>query len=1329
MAFKPNFIGPPFDLVGTGGGSIPSGSMVYKGNIGANSDFPTSAEVQVGWLYYTTAPVTDDDATKTNTGQDFSQGVNIMWDGVGWLDFGSLGDYVPYSGAVGGLDMGTWGVTGGAITADDGAGHTTEMDGQEITGSPTIIMEKSEQNTPVIKVLNTATVALTGTVDWVGATSPSQNHELYGTGTKWLTDLQVADTITIDGHTTVVSAIYTDEYLRMNDDPPWFADKTGLTLSSEIVNTFKLDSDGKVDSNLSPKTTDTKLLGTPDLKWSNTHTTKINDNPVTEFETAYTHSQLTSGNPHDVSWDELEAGVVDYIDFNTTWTGTHQEGRVHWDDDSGTLELGMPGGNVNLQVGQETIMRVRNTSGSTIDNGKAVYVTGATGNKPEIALASASNHIQSMATIAVTTESIANNQFGYVTTNGIVRDLDTSFVAADGAPAFLSTVAGGLSASLPTQPDSQVFIGVVLRKHASEGMLYVKIIAQPNLEELSDLSISGIADKDLLQWNNSNSTWDNTTLNDTGLVSQVDWNQNGFENQTDSTISFTDGTLTFSIQPTSTNFDYWVGGVKYTSTGDTKVITDTEGIWVFYYDSDGDIQAVNNPNGGQIDTVIRTCAIISIVYWDATNNEAIYVGEERHGKDMSPSTHAYLHFTEGLRYLSGLGLNTMDVDEDGDDNEHAQFGIDAGGVTDEDLYSSISAVASTTGLPIYYMLGSTPRWVKDDANGFACRTYDKTTADRLAFNEFTGGAWQLTEESNGDFVLYHVFATTEKDTPMISIMGQNGYATKNAAREGAETEIKSLVLNDIMFPEIRPIATIIYQTKLAYGNDVNARIVSTDEGDDYVDWRNESVSRAEISTSDHGSLTGLGSDDHPQYRLKCPKIIVVDADGCGDYTSIQTALDDNPTANTLFLVSPGTYTDTIHFTANNQSVKAIGNCPTQTEVTQANNTVVDFGTFTSCRVIEFKLTLTAPSSYVNLVSGAATGGFSGKLYRCYGSVSGNTYTTFCPQIFGHPTNPYTAFTTPATLELIRGTYTITDTTTNALKSIVWVPVNLTLNAEDAQLYGYFTNGGVFCPGVYGSGTVNMSKSKVVNTGTNLSGDIMGALLQGSTNSTLNQNYFEAIGSGTTANAYGLSLSGASTITITSNYNTYKGGGAATNNRGLNNFGANITINSSMDAIIGSSGIFNIGTLNMVGVDGTGNWRVDGDIILSGDLTDGTNSADVEELKLHSWDIPILNPNAAYDNDTQIPVSFTDAAITIKRIVVSNDSASYNVAGDLKWADNLTSFTGATVINDFDTTSGVRDDSSITSASVASGKYVYLQFDSQPSSSLKFTHIHVEWEYS
>ena len=347
-----------------------------------------------------------------------------------------------------------------------------------------------------------------------------------------------------------------------------------------------------------------------------------------------------------------------------------------------------------------------------------------------------------------------------------------------------------------------------------------------------------------------------------GALTRTEWDQNGFENKTDSTMSFTDGTLTFSIQPTVTSFDYWVAGVKYTSTGDTIAISNTEGIHVIYYDGDTISEAVN-PSAGDTGQVIRTKAIVSILYWDLSEATLIYFGEERHGKNMSPETHAYLHFLEGLRYLSGLALLDMSVDGGGA-TEDAQFGIDAGSVSDEDLYQAISTVASTTGLPIYYMLGASAEWQKHTEAGFSVRTFDGTTATRLAWNEYTGGAWQLTQATNNDFVLCHVFATTEKDKPMIAIMGQDEYSTKKLARAGALVEVKSLILNDVLFPEIRPIATIIFQTNTGMASAVNAKVVSTDDGDDYIDWRSETIDRVSISTSDHEALANIGTYTHPE---------------------------------------------------------------------------------------------------------------------------------------------------------------------------------------------------------------------------------------------------------------------------------------------------------------------------------------------------------------------------------------------------------------------------------------------------------------------------------
>jgi hypothetical protein len=90
------------------------------------------------------------------------------------------------------------------------------------------------------------------------------------------------------------------------------------------------------------------------------------------------------------------------------------------------------------------------------------------------------------------------------------------------------------------------------------------------------------------------------------------------------------------------------------------------------------------------------------------------------------------------------------------------------------------------------------------------------------------------------------------------------------------------------------------------------------------------------------------------YVKNADKVVRIDPNGDGDYTTIQAALTDNATTQTVFLVYPGTYTnDTINFTANNQTVKNMGK-PNTTVVTNAAQ-IVDGGDFINCAVIDMNL--------------------------------------------------------------------------------------------------------------------------------------------------------------------------------------------------------------------------------------------------------------------------------------------------------------------------------------------------------------------------------------
>jgi hypothetical protein len=365
------------------------------------------------------------------------------------------------------------------------------------------------------------------------------------------------------------------------------------------------------------------------------------------------------------------------------------------------------------------------------------------------------------------------------------------------------------------------------------------------------------------------STTVNTNLNadlldgihSSALVLRSHWLQNGFPTKADVSLSWVDGTRTLTIQPAATTFSYFLDGVLYTEDSTiTETITDTEGLWVIYIDAENSMASVLNPSESQIDSVIENDCIVAFVYWDATNNDGRLMYEV-HGANMAPATHHWIHYNIGAIYKSGMALGDFVIDNTGDVDTHAQFSVALGEFYDEDLEHDLSAVASTTGLEIWYLSGTAWRWATNA--GFSVLT---TGSGRLAFND----AGAQTEVTSGNFVLCHVFATSivaDNGTgpKYIAIQGQAQYNTVALARVGAETEINTLIYGSLPLLEIIPVGTVIFQTVSTYANAVKARTRTTSSGDNYVDWRSSGIRAKGGSISDHGALAGLADDDHVQY--------------------------------------------------------------------------------------------------------------------------------------------------------------------------------------------------------------------------------------------------------------------------------------------------------------------------------------------------------------------------------------------------------------------------------------------------------------------------------
>jgi len=68
-----------------------TGPLLFKGSVAVPGDFPDPGDVQNGWTYTATADVTDNDPTKTNTGQEFQAGDELAWNGVDWTKLGATG--------------------------------------------------------------------------------------------------------------------------------------------------------------------------------------------------------------------------------------------------------------------------------------------------------------------------------------------------------------------------------------------------------------------------------------------------------------------------------------------------------------------------------------------------------------------------------------------------------------------------------------------------------------------------------------------------------------------------------------------------------------------------------------------------------------------------------------------------------------------------------------------------------------------------------------------------------------------------------------------------------------------------------------------------------------------------------------------------------------------------------------------------------------------------------------------------------------------------------------------------------------------------------------
>lgn len=198
----------------------------------------------------------------------------------------------------------------------------------------------------------------------------------------------------------------------------------------------------------------------------------------------------------------------------------YEEGALYWDAADHTLALMTETAQTTIQVGQEDVVKVLNKTGAEITDTSIVYLLGAQGNRPTIALADADNEHESYV-LGVATMDIPDNGSGYVTTRGVVRGVNTSNLAA-GDLLYLSSTPGQFTASKPIAPQHSVVVGVALNS-TTNGSVYVSPNVGHELDELHDVLMGTPLDKQTLYFDGGSGLWKNGYNGQNDLYNVLDY--------------------------------------------------------------------------------------------------------------------------------------------------------------------------------------------------------------------------------------------------------------------------------------------------------------------------------------------------------------------------------------------------------------------------------------------------------------------------------------------------------------------------------------------------------------------------------------------------------------------------------------------------------------------------------------------------------------------------------------------------------------------------------------------------------------------------------------
>jgi hypothetical protein len=199
--------------------------------------------------------------------------------------------------------------------------------------------------------------------------------------------------------------------------------------------------------------------------------------------------------------------------FDTAAAATVAEGELAWNAQEGTLDLGMLGGNVTQQVGQEILVHIK--AAEALVDGDVVYASGAIGASGQIEVSKflADGNTPAYLIMGIVTEPIASGSFGFITSFGKIRGLDTSAFTIGDVLYASPTVAGALTNVIPVSPAVAMPIAFVVNVHVSNGEIFSRLTPPNELAELHDVHFTEpLTSKQIIVYSTVDGHWNNETI-------------------------------------------------------------------------------------------------------------------------------------------------------------------------------------------------------------------------------------------------------------------------------------------------------------------------------------------------------------------------------------------------------------------------------------------------------------------------------------------------------------------------------------------------------------------------------------------------------------------------------------------------------------------------------------------------------------------------------------------------------------------------------------------------------------------------------------------------